>query len=262
MKERARKTKRQAGLLAVGLTLWLLLASGQALRAQGQENTSWEFGLTGELYARGIKWADQTTSLKSTNMMLELRARNLGNIFNLSFFGGLGLPRPNGVVFDQLPLTLEYRGGSIAGLLFGARAEASLLPASDFNFGLLAEFSSYLGLKKDFALSGLVVPGTATASPSWSQATGGLRITYDALEGSQPFLEVAGSYFWGKFKMKEKIEDLEGEQTVDLKGSSYVSITAGWSFFLVDKITVVPKVRIFPGSKTGIGGGLSIYYGF
>lgn len=262
MKERDRKAKRLAKFLAVGLTLLLLSASGQALRARDQEKTSWEFGLAGELFARGINWSDQTTTLKATNMMLELRARNLGNIFNLSFFGGLGLPRPNGVVFDRLPLTLEYQGGSISGLLFGARAEVRLLPASDFNFGLLAEFSSCLGFKKDFALSGLVVPGTATATPSYSQASGGLIVTYDALEGSQPFLEVAGSYFWGKFRMKEKIEDLEGDEAVDLKGSGYVSITAGWSFFLVDRITVVPRVRIFPGSRTTIGAALGIYYGF
>ncbi len=262
MKERAGKAKRLAAILIIGLTWSLLLAAGPALQAREQQKPVWEFGLTGELFSRGIKWSDQTTTLKSTNLMFELRARNLGNLFNLSFFGGLGLPRPNGVVFDQLPLTLQYQGGSITGLLFGARAEARLLPASDFNFGLMAEFSSYLGFKKEFALSGLVVPATATATPSWSQASGGLRVTYDALEGSQPFLEVAGSYFWGKFKMKEKIEDLEGEQSVNLKGVSYVSITAGWSFFLVDKITLVPKVRIFPGSRTGIGGGLSIYYGF
>ncbi|MDI6697969.1 MAG: hypothetical protein QME85_03400 [Candidatus Saccharicenans sp.] len=262
MKERARKAKRLTGVLAVVLTLMLLPTVGLALQAQEQEKPVWEFGLTGELYARGIKWSDQTTTLKSTNLMFELRARNLGHLFNLSFFGGLGLPRPNGVVFDQLPLTLEYQGGSITGLLFGARAEARLLPASDFNFGLMAEFTSCLGFKKDFALSGLVVPATATATPSWSQASGGLRVTYDALEGSQPFLEAAGSYFWGQFKMKEKIEDLEGEQKVELKGASYVSITAGWSFFLVDKITLVPKIRIFPGSRTTISGLLSIYYGF
>ncbi|MCX8160416.1 MAG: hypothetical protein N3G18_05745 [Candidatus Saccharicenans sp.] len=262
MKESAGKAKRLAGVLVVGLALILLSAGPRVLRAQDRGGPAWEFGLSGELYARGIKWADQTSTLKATNMMLELRARNLGNRFNLSFFGGLGLPRLNGVVFDQLPLTLEYQGGSITGLLFGARAEARLLPASGFNFGLVAEFASCLGFNKNFALSGLVVPGTATATPSWSQASGGLRVTYDALEGSQPFIEVAGSYFWGKFKMNEKIEDLEGEQTVDLKGVSYVSITAGWSFFLVDKITVVPKVRIFPGSRTGIGAGLSIYYGF
>lgn len=262
MKEGTEKAKGLVKVLATGLTLALLFIALPALQARAQEKPIWEFGLTGELYGRGIKWSDQTTTLKATNLLIELRARNLGQIFNLSFFGGLGLPRPNGVVFDQLPLTLEYQGGSITGLLFGARAEARLLPASDFNFGLMAEFASYLGFKKDFALSGLVVPGTATASPSWSQASGGLKVTYDGLEGSQPFLEVAGSYFWGQFKMQEKIEDLEGEQKVDLKGASYVSITAGWSFFLVDRITLIPKIRVFPGSKTGIGGGLSIYYGF
>lgn len=261
MNKRTRKVNRMA--LSLGAALWLLLfASGSALQAQSQNKTAWEFGLTGELSARGIKWAEESSTLKATNLLLELRARNLGNIFNLSVFGGLGLPRPNGVIFEQLPLTLEYQGGSITGLLIGARAEARLLKASDFNFGLAGEFSSYLGFKKDFALTGLVVPGTATAQPSWSQATGGLLITYDALEGSQPFLEVAGSYFWGNFKMTEKIEDLGGQEKVKLKGSSYISITAGWSFFLVDKITVVPRVRIFPGSRTAIGAGLSLYYGF
>lgn len=261
MNKRTRKVNRLA--LTLGATLWLLFfACNSALQAQSQTKTDWEFGLTGELSARGIKWAEESSTLKATNILLELRARNLGNIINLSVFGGLGLPRPNGVTFEQLPLTLEYQGGSLSGLLIGARAEARLLQASDFNFGLAGEFSSYLGFKKDFALTGLVVPGTATAQPSWSQATGGLLITYDALEDSQPFLEVAASYFWGNFKMTEKIEDLEGEEKVRLKGSSYISITAGWSFFLVDKITVVPRVRIFSGSKTAIGAGLSLYYGF
>ena len=261
MNKRTRKAKRMALSLGAGLLL-LLFASGPALQAQSQNKPTYEFGLTGELAARGIKWADQSSTLKATNMLLELRARNLGNIFNLSVFGGLGLPRPNGVIFDELPLTLEYQGGSISGLLFGARAEARLLPASDFNFGLVGEFSSFLGFKKNFELTGLVVPGKATAQPSWSQATGGLLITYDGLEGSQPFLEVAGSYFWGNFKMTEKIEELEGEEKVKLKGSSYISITTGWSFFLVNKITAVPRIRIFPGSRTAIGVGLSLYYGF
>lgn len=261
MNKRTRKVNRMA--LTLGAVFWLLLfASSSALQAQSQNKIAWEFGLTGELSARGIRWAEESSTLKATNILLELRARNLGNIFNLSVFGGLGLPRPNGVTFEQLPLTLEYQGGSLSGLLIGTRVEARLLQASDFNFGLAGEFSSYLGFKKDFALTGLVVPGTATAQPSWSQATGGLLITYSALEGSQPFLEVAGSYFWGNFQMTEKIEDLEGQEKVKLKGSSYISITAGWSFFLVDKITVVPRVRILPGSRTAIGAGLSLYYGF
>ncbi|MCR4396648.1 MAG: hypothetical protein NUW07_07960 [Candidatus Saccharicenans sp.] len=260
MNKRTRMANPMA--LFLGASLLLLFAGGSALQAQSQDQTTWEFGLTGELAARGIKWAEETSTLKATNALLELRARNLGHIFNLSVFAGLGMPRPNGVIFAQLPLTLEYQGGSLSGLLVGTRVEARLLKTSDFNFGLAGEFSSYLGFKKDFALSGLVVPGTATAQPSWSQASGGLLVTYDGLEGSQPFLEVAGSYFWGNFKMTEKIEDLEGEESVKLKGSSYVSITAGWSFFLVDKITVVPRIRIFPGSKSTIGVGLSLYYGF
>lgn len=261
MQERVRRATGSAWCLL--LVLALLLSSGcQMLQAQTQNNTVWEFGLGGELPNRGITWKDQTTTLKATNGLLELRARNLGHIFNLSFFGGPGMPRPNGVIFDQLALPLEYQAGSLSGLLFGARAEARLLPASDFNFGLLAEFTSFLGFKKDFELKGLVVPGTATGQLSWSQAMAGLIVTYDAFEGSQPFLEVAGSYLKGKFKMKEVIQDLTGEESVNIKSSSYLSITAGWSLFLVDKITVVPRIRFFPGSRSTLGVGLSIYYGF
>jgi hypothetical protein len=264
MKTRLRKAKRPAWFLAVLLVTLFLAPGSKGLMAQNQaqNKAAWQYGLTGELFNRGIKWEDQTSTLKSTNIMLELEGRNLANRFNLRLLAGLELARMNDLLFENLPITLEYQGGNITGIIFGARADTRLFSASDFNIGVLAEFVSYVGFKKSFDMSGLPVPGKATAEPDWAQASGGLMVTYEALEGNQPFLELAASYLWGSFKMTEQIEDLQGAQTVDLKSSGFLSITLGWNFFLVDKITVTPRVRLFPASKSAIGGGLSIYYGF
>ncbi len=248
--------------LLIPILVLLMFGGGQWLLAQTEGKPVWEFGLSGELFSRGIKWQEESSTLKSTNATLALIIREITSIINLTIYGGIGMPRPNGIIFDRLPLTLEYQAGSLNGLLAGVRAEARALPASDFNFGLVAEVTSFSGFNKNFDLKGLVVPATATARLSWIQATAGFIVTYDALENSQPFLEIAGSYLQGKFRMKEVIEDLSGEQTVTIKSSGYASITAGWNFYLVDKITVVPRVRFIPGTRSTFGGSLSIFYGF
>lgn len=79
-------------------------------------------------------------------------------------------------------------------------------------------------------MTGFPVTAEAKAEPDWAQASGGLMVSYEALAGSQPFLELAVSHLWGSFKMTEQIENLVGAQTVDLKSAGLLSITLGWNF--------------------------------
>ncbi|MDD8031042.1 MAG: hypothetical protein PHQ25_03485 [Acidobacteriota bacterium] len=259
-----RKTEGPACSLVVLLVILCLSGGSQTLMAQSQtwNKTTCQYGLTGELFNRGIKWEDQTSTLKSTNIMLEFKARNLANRFNLRLFGGLELAKMNGLLFENLPITLEYQGGNITGIIVGVRADTKLFTVSNFNIGVLAEFASYFGFKKSFEMTGFPVTAEAKAEPDWAQASGGLMVSYEALAGSQPFLELAVSHLWGSFKMTEQIEDLVGAQTVDLKSAGLLSITLGWNFFLVDKITITPRISLYPASKFAMGGGLSICYGF
>ncbi len=259
-----RRAKGPAWSLAVLLVILFLSGGNQKLMAQSQawNKTTWQYGLTGELFNRGIKWEDQASTLKSTNIMLDFKARNLANRLNFRLFGGLGLTKMNGLLFENLPITLEYQGGNVTGIIFGARADTRLFTVSNFNIGALAEFASYIGFKKSFEMAGFPVTSEAKAEPDWAQVSGGLMVTYEALAGSQPFLELAVSHLWGSFKMTEQIEDLEGTQTIDLKSAGLFSITLGWNFFLVDKITLTPRISLFPASKFAVGVGLSICYGF
>ncbi|MGB9893709.1 MAG: hypothetical protein ACPLRA_04795 [Candidatus Saccharicenans sp.] len=256
------KRMGKVGLLCLALTFFLAIAPAIFGQNRSAKPTTWEYGLTAEFYNRGIKWADQTSSLKSLNLVLDLRAKNLANFLNLNLFAGLGNTSLNGTYFDYLPVSLDYQGGQISGIIFGAKAGTDFFSTSDFIFGATVDFASYLSFNKTFPMENLVVPGQIKAEPNWSQVTAGLMITYDGFENIQPFLEVGASFLWGQFKMTETIEDLEGQQTIDLKNSTFISIILGWNINLTNKISLVPRIRFFPGSKAAVGGGLSFVYGF
>jgi len=264
MTSEAGKAKKIWRSMLILLFVVLALTPAQALFAKShpEKTTVWEYGLTVDLYNRGIKWTDQTSTLKSLNLMLDLKAKNLSNFLDLNLFAGLGNTSLNGLLFEHLPRGLDYQGGQISGLIFGVKAGADLFSASDFIFGATADFATYLSFNKTFPIEDLVVNGQAKAEPSWSQASAGIVITYDGFENIQPFIEANLSFLWGQFKMTEIIEDLEGAQTINIKNSTLMSLTLGWNISLADKISLIPKVRAFPGKKTIIGAGLSFVYGF
>jgi len=258
-----RVKKAGSRIMVVSLLTLLVAFSGQSLLAQTNNRikATWQVGLTADMFNRGIKWGDQTSMLKSMNFMLEARTRNLGGFFNLSLFGGLAITNLNGVIFDRLPITLDYEAGGISGVIFGLGIDKEVLSASDWKFGLIADMTAFIGFKKTFAIEGFVLPGEATAEPDWAQASGGLFVLYDGFEKIQPFLQVAASKFWGNFKMSEKIEDLTGEESKDLKASGFLSVTLGWNISLSQRLCLIPRVRVYTGNKTAIGGGLSLFYG-
>lgn len=250
-------------ILILGIFV-LLVFSHQMLQAQGSSGnkSTWKMGLTADYFARGIKWDDNNSTLKSLNLMLETRAQNLGGLFNLNLFAGLGNTNLQGLTFDHLPITLDYEGGSISGIIFGLGVDRTFFSTSSFNFGLMADFTSYIGFKKSFALEGFVVPGEAQSEPDWAQASAGIFILYDGWEKVAPFLQVAASKLWGTFKMSEKIEDLTGEETKDLKDAGLLSFTLGWNIDLSEKISLIPRIRVYTGNKTAFGGGISFFYAF
>jgi hypothetical protein len=265
MLSKAIRAKRSScRVLAILLFILFTGFGGQMLLAQSSPGTkaTWEIGLTTDLFNRGIKWGNESSTLKSLNLMLEARAKNLGGLFNLNLFAGLGNTNLNGMVFDYLPITLDYEGGSISGIILGLGIDKTVFTASSFNFGWMADFAFDVGFKKSFILEDFITPGEAQAEPDWAQASAGIFVLYDGLEKVQPFLQIAGSKLWGNLKMTEKIEDLIGGQSQDLKGAGIMSITLGWNISLSQKIHLTPRVRVYPGSKTAVGGGLSLFYAF
>ncbi|MDD8020405.1 MAG: hypothetical protein PHU81_04350 [Acidobacteriota bacterium] len=234
------------------------------LQAESDFNqpASWELGLRFDLFNRGIKWDSTTSSLKGMNLVAEARGKNLGGTVDLTVFAGAGNTNLNGMLFDQLPITLDYQAGSITGLILGLAADWPLTRISDFRLGLTADFTTWIGFKRKFIIEDFISPGEAGAEPDWAQASGGLFAVYEGYQNVEPFLDITFSVLWGTFKMTEKIEDLNGEENKSIKGSGLLGISLGCDWKLSDKLYLRPVVRCYPASKFGLSGSLSLSYDF
>ncbi|HEK85964.1 MAG: hypothetical protein ACPLZD_08530 [Candidatus Saccharicenans sp.] len=249
-------------IISTLLFFLLLIYTGQALLAESssENKTSWQMGLSTDLFNRGVKLGSDKLTLKSLSFLLEARAMNLPGLFDLDLYAGLNKSKLNGALFDHLPITLDYEAGYISGLIFGGKISKGLLKSSNFRFGLTADFTTYIGFKKTYTLSDFVVPANVQAEPDWAMASGGIFVLYDGFVDNQPFLEITFSKLWGTFKVTETIQDLTGQQSKNLKDAGPLSLTLGWNINLTKDIIFIPRVRIYTGSRTTIGAGLSLLY--
>lgn len=230
--------------------------------AELNQAASWDFGLRFDFFNRGIKRDETTSTLKALHLVAEARGKNLGGTVNLTLFAGLGQTDLNGLVFNELPITLDYQAGRISGLIIGLAADWPLIYKSDFKLGLTADFMTWLGFKEKFAIEGFVFPGEAKAEPDWSQASGGVFATYEGYENVAPFLKVKISGLWGTFKMTENMEDLSGEEKKSLKGSGLMAISLGCYLKLTDRLYLTPVVEFYPAGKSSLAASLAIFYAF
>ncbi|HRD02411.1 MAG TPA: hypothetical protein PLP57_07195 [Candidatus Saccharicenans sp.] len=262
------KEIRGQRFLWLAIVLMVFMAPGLKTQANlhGESNlnqaSTWEFGLRFDLFNRGTKWDQTTSTLKALNLMAEARGKNLGGTVDLNLFAGLGSTDLNGVVFSQLPITLDYQAGRITGLVVGLGADWPLIYASDFRLGLTADFMTWIGFNKKFAIEGFVFPGEAKAEPDWAQASGGIFAAYEGYENVEPFFDITVSALWGTFNMTENIQDLSGEEEKKIKGSGLLSISLGCHLKLTEKLYLTPVARFYPASKFGLAGSLGLYYAF
>ena len=223
---------------------------------------SWDCGLRFDFFNRGIKRDEISSTLKSLHLVAEAHGKNLGGTVDLTLFAGLGQTDLNGLVFNQLPVTLDYQAGGINGLIFGLAADWPLIYKSDFKLGLTADFMTWFGFKKKFAMEGFVFPGEARAEPDWSQASGGIFAAYEGYENAEPFIKVKISGLWGTFKMTENIQDLSGEENKSLKGSGLMAVTLGCHLKLTVRLYLTPVAEFYPASKSGLAASLGVLYTF
>jgi len=254
--------KRMARLI-IWLTVIIMTSTGLFAQRSLQDKTSgWSAGLMTGFFGRGLKCGSQTITMNTPAGLLLAKGQNLGGTVDLSFFAGYGHSGLNGILFDQLPISLDYQAGGIGGLLLGVKADWPIYSFGAYTVGLTAEGMTFLGQKKNFTLEGFAEPGKATIQPNWSQASSGLFLLYDGLEKIQPFLIAGTSFLWGTFKATETISDLTGTQGQKLKASGLLMLTAGGNFKLAENFLLVPLLTVYPASKTALSAGLSLLYSF
>ncbi len=255
--------KRKIGLLlTLVLSIGLLHAGLYAQRSLQDKTSSWSAGLMAGFYSRGIKYDSQLINMSAPAGLLIFRGKNLGGTVDLTLYAGYGSSNLNGVLFDRLPISLDYQAGGISGTMLGLKADWPVFYTGNYTIGMVADFISFLGFKRKFNLEDFSETAEARVNPAWNQATGGIYLLYDGLGKIEPYITAGVSFFWGTFKATENIGDLTGTESKKLKGAGIISLTLGANFKLTESLLLVPQFSFYPAGKSALSAGLGVLYSF
>jgi hypothetical protein len=219
------------------------LASGQ-FRLESQ---SLNLGLRTEYFSRTLssEVEGETPRLKAYLVNLALRY-DLRAGFSAAILLGYASSNYQELFFRQLPFSIDFEGSGISGLVAGAEIEKNLLSRNSFEVDVLGQFMACLGIKKEFDIPDLVVPGSIEASPSWMRAAVGPVFVLTGWEGMRPYIYPCYNYLWGTFSMDQTVQSLEGTEKKKIKAKSQFGVLFGAGLEISDKFELKAEAGFYP----------------
>jgi hypothetical protein len=223
-----------------------------------------KLGIQGGFASRGVRWDKGPDESTLKTLLLGLTADvTFARGFGLSLFAGLGSSDPDGAVFRNLPVSLEYGAGAMKGLAFGAAVRKTLVAFGDFETGARAGCVIYSGTSKTWPIEDFAVEGEARGRPKWSEFEIGPTLSYKAIPRFTPYLGLSLNWFKGDFRMTETLGELAGEQVRKFARKGLLRIAAGASFELGRGFFVDGEAGVIPSKgKAGAGATVRLLYGF
>jgi hypothetical protein len=269
---RANRTRTVAALVLVAGAL----LGPAALRAQDTQEappTTWpvvKVGLGLEYFSRTLSWdndlrsSTMTASFGVARLDVELKKG-----FTLGAYLGFGLSNFNGLVFRNLPFSLDYEAGSSGGFLAGFEAEASAFKIGDVEIGVLGRYVISLGGTQTLAISGLNTSGSADAKALWMRVQAGPVVRYTGYEDITPYVALTYDKLWGTFTATETVQELSGTEDKKIAGAGSIGAAFGivyepfanWSFR--GEVGAIPYKKISGGGLGfDLGGSLKAVLSF
>jgi len=242
-------------LLSVGAASFLIVSPAPSQQAVSKIPIS--PGLSFEYFSRTVSWdpdpatkEDRYSSrLQSLLGLLHLdyEIRN-GSLVGVLF--GYSLADFNGLIFRQLPFSIDYQAGSIGGVLVGADLGQDLISSGYVEIKAMAQFVIYLGSTKNLEVTTLNAEGSLAAKPDdWMRVQIGPVASYRGFEYFSPFLSVAYNKLWGKFTMTETIGDLKGSEEKKVSSKSIIGISLGTKFEPSPNFSLKAEGTLLPFKK-------------
>lgn len=221
-------------------------------------------GLQGGYADRTVRWekgADETKiKIGGVGLAMDL---TFPRGFGISLFGGMASTDPKGTVFRDLPISLDYQGGTVRGFAFGGGIRKSLFVFGDFETGARARYVIFTGPSKTLPIEGFAVAGEAVGKPKWSELEIGPTLAYKAYKNFTPYLGVSLSWFRGDFRMTETLGELAGSQVRKLAQKGLLRVALGATYDLGRRIVIDGEAGIVPvKGGSDIGATVRLLYGF
>jgi hypothetical protein len=248
-------TARLIGFL--GLSALFLLAAPRIFPAE--ISPAGMFGLGFEYFSRTIRWEDgaRASTLKG-NLVTARGMIGLKPGVTLDLAAGVSLADFNGLLFNHLPISLDYEAGALSGLLLAAGVRARLFSFGDFEMEGRGWFVYSLGFSRTWPLQGFAVEGNSRGRPVWLEAAAGPRIIYRLSRRIRSFLSVSANWLWGTFRMDETLGDLSGTEEIKVRGRGVLEAALGVDAAISARLSLCAEVGLLPSSggvdgRAGIG---------
>ncbi len=173
---RAGRSARQAAGQEIGgpmrASRWLAipalcLAAAGALTAQATgpaAGSGIKVSFQVEVFSRTLTWDEGTRSSRLFNpQALVSFDYQVAPGFDLGLVAGYSLSNWNGLVFRNLPFSIDYQAGSINGLVIGAGLRKSFFVSGFWEMDAEARFTAHLGQASSFPIPGLAVTARPTS---------------------------------------------------------------------------------------------------
>jgi hypothetical protein len=204
-------------------------------------------GLNYDHFTRTVVWDGDAASSKIVSSLISARADfGLAKGMTFSLAAGLSLTDFKNLAFMNLPITLEYGGAPITGIVLGGEFEAPLHKLGDFEIRAAGRLVSSFGMSKTWTLEDFAVDGQAKGRMNWLEASAGPRVAYLFFGRFVPYLEVSVRWLMADFRMDESLGDLQSSEKKRVKGDFAIGISLGGEGRVSDRLFVRAKAGFIP----------------
>jgi hypothetical protein len=230
------------------LVLILALVGVSPFRSEAADaKKALAIGLSFEHFSRTISWDGKTSQSKAVGDLITARQTiELRPGLDLEFAAGLSLANFNGLVFRDLPVSIDYEAGPVSGLLLGGALRARVLEAGEFEIEGRASFVYSLGFAKTRPLEGFAVEGNVRARPSWFRVSAGPRISYRLSGRLVPYLSLTADWFSGSFTVNETLADLTGYERKKLQAKGFFEASLGAEYAFSERLSLRGEAGFLP----------------
>jgi hypothetical protein len=234
----------------------------QGLRAQNDAPAALRMkpGFNFEYLSRTLSWDNDaymsTLILPTGYVSLDFE---IVRGFNFGVIAGYSLSNFNGLIFRQLPFSLDYEAGANSGFVLGAQLQKSLVTSGFWEITVEAQYLAALGSTAIFTIDQLNTPGQFDAKGTWMHFQIGPTVIYRGFELFSPFVGVAYDKLWGTFTVNETVGTLSGTEAKSVSAKGAVAVNLGTIYEPSPNFSLKISGTLVPYSKgTGLGLGLDL----
>lgn len=210
-----------------------------------------------EYFSRKIGWdVTYSSNLRSLFFTFNLEIEFPKELSSNTIFG-YSFSNYKDLTFRGLPFSLKIgeETGTVRGFIIGEEIRKGLIASEKLKIEGLGQIIGFLGLKKEWKIQDLAVPGTAEGNANWWRASLGPVFTYRGSTSFLPYLYLNLNTLWGTFKMQEEIGELQATEEQKMYSKSFFSIAAGFNYELTAAFILKGEVSFLPyngGSDLGL----------